>query len=31
MIAAGVCTFISGLWYIYDGARQLTVHEAKPR
>jgi len=31
MIAAGVCTFLSGLWYIYDGARQLTAHEAKPR
>jgi cardiolipin synthase (CMP-forming) len=29
MVAAGVCTFISGLWYIYDGTIQLTAHETK--
>ncbi|HUK81766.1 MAG TPA: CDP-diacylglycerol--glycerol-3-phosphate 3-phosphatidyltransferase [Verrucomicrobiae bacterium] len=29
MIVAGVFTFISGLWYIFDGVKQLNVHEAK--
>ncbi len=29
MIAAGVCTFISGIWYIFDGIKQLNLHEAK--
>jgi len=29
MILAGVFTFASGLWYIFDGAKQLNVGEAK--
>jgi CDP-diacylglycerol--glycerol-3-phosphate 3-phosphatidyltransferase len=29
MIVAGVFTFISGLWYILDGVKQLNVHEAR--
>lgn len=29
MIAAGVFTFVSGIWYILDGIRQLNVHEAR--
>jgi CDP-diacylglycerol--glycerol-3-phosphate 3-phosphatidyltransferase len=24
---AGLCTFISGIWYIYDGIKQLNTHE----
>lgn len=27
--AAGLCTFISGIWYILDGIKQLNVHEQK--
>ena len=29
MIAAGLFTFASGIWYILDGVNQLNVHEAK--
>ncbi len=29
MIAAGVFTFISGVWYIFDGVKQLNVGEAR--
>ncbi|MCX7915008.1 MAG: CDP-diacylglycerol--glycerol-3-phosphate 3-phosphatidyltransferase, partial [Verrucomicrobiae bacterium] len=29
MLAAGIFTFASGIWYIYDGVRQLTAHESK--
>ena len=29
MIAAGLFTFASGIWYIFDGVKQLNVHEAK--
>ena len=29
LYAAGVFTFISGAWYIFDGVKQLGVHEAK--
>jgi cardiolipin synthase len=29
MILAGVFTFVSGLWYIFDGIKQLNVGEAK--
>ena len=29
LYAAGLCTFISGIWYIFDGVKQLNVHEAK--
>jgi CDP-diacylglycerol--glycerol-3-phosphate 3-phosphatidyltransferase len=29
MILAGVCTFASGVWYIFDGAKQLNAGEAK--
>jgi hypothetical protein len=25
MIAAGVFTFISGVWYIFDGVKQLNA------
>ncbi|MCS7047964.1 MAG: CDP-alcohol phosphatidyltransferase family protein [Verrucomicrobiae bacterium] len=31
MLAAGIFTFASGMWYIYDGVRQLTAHESKTR
>ena len=27
MIAAGVCTFVSGVWYIFDGVKQLNASE----
>ena len=27
LYAAGLCTFISGIWYILDGIKQLNVHE----
>ena len=29
MIAAGLFTFASGIWYILDGVNQLNVHEQK--
>jgi cardiolipin synthase len=29
MIAAGIFTFVSGAWYVFDGIKQLNVHEAK--
>jgi len=29
LYAAGVCTFISGIWYILDGITQFNAHEAK--
>jgi len=29
MITAGVFTFISGVWYIFDGVKQLSVSEPK--
>jgi len=29
LYAAGLCTFISGIWYILDGIQQLNVHEQK--
>lgn len=29
LYAAGVCTFISGIWYIFDGITQFNAHEAK--
>jgi cardiolipin synthase (CMP-forming) len=29
LYAAGFFTFISGIWYIFDGVQQLNVHEAK--
>jgi CDP-diacylglycerol--glycerol-3-phosphate 3-phosphatidyltransferase len=29
MILAGVCTFASGVWYLFDGAKQLNVGEEK--
>jgi CDP-diacylglycerol--glycerol-3-phosphate 3-phosphatidyltransferase len=29
LYAAGLCTFVSGLWYIFDGVKQLNVHESK--
>jgi len=29
LYAAGAFTFISGVWYVFDGARQLTAHEQK--
>lgn len=31
MLAAGVFTFTSGIWYVWDGVRQLTVHEKPTR
>ena len=27
LYAAGLCTFISGIWYILDGIKQLNAHE----
>ncbi|MEI8315571.1 MAG: CDP-diacylglycerol--glycerol-3-phosphate 3-phosphatidyltransferase [Verrucomicrobiota bacterium] len=29
LYAAGLCTFISGIWYILDGIKQLNAHEQK--
>jgi cardiolipin synthase (CMP-forming) len=29
LYAAGIFTLISGVWYIFDGVKQLSVHEAK--
>ncbi len=29
MLAAGLCTFVSGVWYVFDGIRQLNASEAK--
>ena len=29
MITAGVFTLVSGVWYIFDGVKQLNIHEAK--
>jgi hypothetical protein len=29
MIAAGVFTFISGVWYIFDGVKQLNAPAPK--
>ena len=29
LYAATLFTFISGIWYIFDGVKQLNVHEAK--
>ena len=29
LYAAGIFTLSSGLWYIFDGVKQLNVHEAK--
>ena len=29
LYAAGFFTLISGIWYIFDGVKQLSVHEAK--
>lgn len=29
MILAGLFTFASGLWYIFDGVKQLNLHEQK--
>lgn len=29
LYAAGVFTLISGIWYIFDGVKQLSIHEAK--
>jgi CDP-diacylglycerol--glycerol-3-phosphate 3-phosphatidyltransferase len=29
MYAAGLFTFVSGVWYIFDGVKQLSAHEAK--
>ena len=29
LYAAGFFTLISGIWYIFDGVKQLGVHEAK--
>ena len=29
LYAAGLCTFISGIWYILDGIQQLNIHEQK--
>ena len=29
MIAAGLFTFASGIWYIFDGMKQLSAHEQK--
>jgi cardiolipin synthase (CMP-forming) len=29
LYAAALFTFISGVWYIFDGVKQLNVHEAK--
>ena len=29
LYAAGFFTLVSGLWYIFDGVRQLNVHEAR--
>ena len=26
---AGLFTLVSGIWYIFDGVKQLNVHEAK--
>ena len=31
MIAAGLFTFASGLWYIFDGVKQLNIHEAQKK
>src|SRR5712671_6278485 len=28
LYAAGICTFISGIWYIFDGMKQLNAGEA---
>jgi phosphatidylglycerophosphate synthase len=27
-LLAALCTGISGLWYVYDGSRQLSAHPA---
>lgn len=29
MYAAGLCTFVSGVWYVFDGIRQLNAGEKK--
>jgi cardiolipin synthase (CMP-forming) len=29
LYAAGLFTMVSGIWYIFDGVKQLNVHEAK--
>jgi CDP-diacylglycerol--glycerol-3-phosphate 3-phosphatidyltransferase len=29
LYAAGLFTFVSGIWYIFDGVKQLSAHEAK--
>ena len=29
LYAAGFFTFVSGIWYIFDGVKQLGAHEAK--
>jgi phosphatidylglycerophosphate synthase len=29
LYAAGFFTFISGIWYIFDGIKQLSMHEQK--
>jgi cardiolipin synthase (CMP-forming) len=29
LYVAGLFTFVSGMWYIFDGVKQLSAHEAK--
>ena len=29
LYAAGFFTLVSGIWYIFDGVKQLSVHEAR--
>lgn len=31
LLLAGLCTFASGAWYIYDGIKQLNAHESPPQ
>jgi phosphatidylglycerophosphate synthase len=31
LYGAGAFTFISGIWYIFDGIKQLNVHEQKKK
>jgi hypothetical protein len=29
LYTAGFFTLVSGIWYIFDGVKQLSAHEAK--
>jgi cardiolipin synthase (CMP-forming) len=31
LYAAGLCTLVSGLWYVFDGVKQLSAAEEKPK